>query len=288
MTAARVMSFARASEQLLVSPAYISKRIKLLEENLGVTLFHRSARAISLTPEGEIVQRTGVEMLQMLDSMKDELQACRQEARGMLKVSCSTGFGTEFLNPFILSLRDTYPLLGIDLQLLDRSVDILAENVDLDICLGGSIPEQHIVRKLASNYRLFCASPDYLERHGWPEHPRDLEQAHACIFIRERNQKPSSWSVEREGETLTVTPNSQLNVNNGNVAKQWCLNGEGVLLRSIWSVRTELKAGRLVQVLPEWRQPADVYAVYSRQAGARANLKVFIDQLEVYLKQHLV
>ncbi len=281
------MSFARTSEQLMVSPAYISKRIKLLEENLGFTLFYRSARSISLTPEGEIVLRTGVQMLQELDSMKDELLACRQETRGMLRISCSTGFGTEFLNPFILSLRDLYPLLGIDLQLVDRSVDIVTENVDLDICLGGSIPEQYIARKLAPNYRVFCASPGYLEQHGWPDHPRDLEHAHACISIRERNHKPASWKIEREGETLTVTPNSQLSVNNGNVAKQWCLNGEGILLRSIWSIRNELAEGRLIQVLPEWQQPADVYAVYSRQTGTSANLRVFIEQLELYLKQNM-
>lgn len=285
VTAARLMSFARAAEQLLVSPAYISKRIKLLEENLGLTLFFRSARAISLTLEGEIVLRTGTQMLLDLDAMKSELLACRKEIRGLLRISCSTGFGTEYLNPFILSLRERYPLLSIDLQLVDRSVDIVTENVDLDICLGGAIPEQYIARKLAPNYRVFCASPGYLKQHGCPEHPRDLEQAHACISIRERNHNPASWKIECEDEWLSVTPNSQLSVNNGNVAKQWCLNGEGILLRSIWSVRNELAEGQLVRVLPEWRQSADVYAVYSRLTQTSANLRVFIEQLELYLQQ---
>ncbi|ULG68026.1 LysR substrate-binding domain-containing protein [Marinobacterium sediminicola] len=287
VTAARVMSFARAAEQLMVSPAYISKRIKLLEENLGFTLFYRSARSINLTLEGEIVLRTGTQMLQDLDGMMDELLACRQETRGLLRISCSTGFGTEFLNPFILSLRDRYPLLGIDLRLVDRSVDIVTENVDLDICLGGNIPEQFIARKLAPNYRVFCASPHYLEKHGCPLHPRDLEHAHACISIRERNHSPASWKIERGQERLTVIPNSQLSVNNGNVAKEWCLKGEGILLRSIWSIRKELAEGKLIQVLPEWQQPADVFAVYTRQMGTSANLKVFIEQLELYLKQQM-
>ncbi|MBR9828163.1 MAG: LysR family transcriptional regulator [Oceanospirillales bacterium] len=287
VTAARLTSFARAAEQLMVSPAYISKRIKLLEENLGLTLFYRSARAISLTLEGETVLRTGVQMLQDLDTMKNELMACRDETRGLLRISCSTGFGTEYLNPFILSLRERYPLLDIDLTLVDRAIDIVTENVDLDICLGGSIPEQYIARRIAANVRVFCAAPAYLERRGCPVHPQDLEQAHDCISIRERNQHPASWKVECEGESLAITPNSQLSVNNGNVAKQWCLGGQGILLRSIWSVRQELEQGTLVRVLPQWQQTADVYAVYSRTTQSSAKLRVFIENLEQYLRDQL-
>ncbi|WP_319782946.1 LysR substrate-binding domain-containing protein [Oceanisphaera sp. IT1-181] len=287
VTAARLMSFARAADQLQVSPAYISKRIKLLEKNVNVALFFRSARAISLTPEGEIVLRTGEQLLQGIETMTGELRASREEIRGVLRISCSTGFGSEYLNPFILSLRAHYPLLDIDLTLADRAVDIISENMDLDICIGGAIPEQYIARHLGENIRIFCAAPAYLELHGWPEHPRELEQQHTCITIRERNQAPASWKVSRAGEVLTVSPNSRLSVNNGDVAKQWCVNGEGILLRSLWSVQHELEQGQLVQVLPEWQQMADVYAVYSRSIKNSANLRVFIENLEPYLAQRL-
>ncbi|MGO4999893.1 LysR substrate-binding domain-containing protein [Oceanisphaera sp. W20_SRM_FM3] len=283
--AARLMSFSRAAEQLLVSPAYISKRIKLLEKNLGVVLFFRSARAISLTPEGEIVWRTGEQLLQGLEAMTAELRASREEICGVLRISCSTGFGTEYLNPFILSLRAAYPLLDIDLTLADRAVDLISENMDLDIYIGGAIPEQYIARRIASNIRIFCAAPAYLAEHGWPEDPRELEQKHTCITIRERNQAPASWKIERQGELMTVAPNSRLSVNNGDVAKQWCVNGQGILLRSIWNVQHELDQGRLVQVLPQWQQAADVYAVYSRSIKSSANLRIFIENLEQYLAQ---
>lgn len=285
VTAARLMSFSRAAEHLLVSPAYISKRIKLLEKNLGVALFFRSARAISLTPEGEIVRRTGEQLLQGLEAMTAELRATREEIRGVLRISCSTGFGIEYLNPFILSLRSAYPLLDIDLTLVDRAVDLIGENMDLDICIGGTIPEQYIARRIASNIRVFCAAPAYLAEHGWPEDPRELEQKHTCITIRERNQAPASWKIERQGELMTVAPNSRLSVNNGDVAKQWCVNGQGILLRSIWNVQHELDQGQLVQVLPQWQQVADVYAVYSRSIRSSANLRIFIENLEQYLAQ---
>lgn len=287
VTAARLMSFSRASEQLMVSPAYISKRIKLLEKNLGLALFFRSARAISLTQEGEIVLRTGEQLLLGLEAMTGELRASREEIRGVLRISCSTGFGSEYINPFILSLRSHYPLLDIDLTLADRTVDLISDNMDLDICIGGTIPEQYIARRIAGNIRIFCAAPAYLEQHGWPEHPRDLEQQHSCITIRERNQAPASWKIERRGELMTVAPNSRLSVNNGDVAKQWCINGQGILLRSIWSVMHELEQGQLVHVLPEWQQIADVYAVYSQSIRSNANLRAFIENLEQYLAAKL-
>ncbi|WP_458735961.1 LysR substrate-binding domain-containing protein [Zobellella taiwanensis] len=285
VTAARLMSFARAAEQLMVSPAYISKRVKMLEENLELALFFRSARAISLTREGEIVLRTGEQLLQGLEAMKGELNASRQEVQGKLRISCSTGFGSAYINPFILALRSRYDRLDIDLTLTDRAVDIISENIDLDICIGGAIPEQYIARRIAENVRVFCASPGYLARRGWPEHPRELEKQHDCISIRERNQAPASWKVERGAEVTTVYPNSRLSVNNGDVAKQWCLKGEGIMLRSLWSVLPELEQGALLRVLPEWQQPADVYAVYSQRVGTNANLRVFIDNLEQYLAQ---
>ncbi|WP_272679439.1 LysR substrate-binding domain-containing protein [Providencia sp. PROV032] len=287
VTVARLMSFSQAASQLLVSPAYVSKRIKLLEENLGQTLFFRTARAIKLTHEGQIILRSSEVMLTELEQMQQQLNACREEIRGSLRISCSTGFGSAYINPFILTLRGNYPLLGIDLTLTDKSVDIISENIDVDICIGGTIAEQFIARRIAQNQRILCASPSYLATHGYPKYPQELEQKHFCIAIKERNQAPAVWKVEHQQESMTVTPNSKLTVNNGEVAKQWCLSGEGILLRSQWSVLPELQSGQLVRVLPQWHQTADVYAVYSRSLRTSANLRVFIENLEQYLATHL-
>lgn len=287
VTVARLMSFSQGASQLLVSPAYVSKRIKLLEENLGQTLFFRTARSIKLTHEGQIILRSSEVMLAELEQMQQQLNACREEIRGSLRISCSTGFGSTYINPFILTLRGNYPLLGIDLTLTDKSVDIISENIDVDICIGGAIAEQFIARRIAQNQRILCASPTYLAKHGYPKYPQELEQKHFCIAIKERNQAPAVWKLEQQQESMTVTPNSKLTVNNGEVAKQWCLSGEGILLRSQWSVQPELQSGQLVRVLPQWHQTADVYAVYSRSLRTSANLRVFIENLEQYLATHL-
>nr|ELR5226707.1 LysR family transcriptional regulator [Providencia rettgeri] len=287
VTVARLMSFSQAAQQLLVSPAYISKRIKLLEENLGQILFFRTARSIKLTHEGQIILRSIEAMLAELGHMQEQLNACREEIRGSLRISCSTGFGSTYINPFILTLRESYPLLGIDLTLTDKSVDIINENIDVDICIGGAISEQFIARRIAHNQRVLCASPSYLAKYGYPKYPQQLEQKHLCIAIKERNQAPAVWKLEQQQESMTVTPNSKLTVNNGEVAKQWCLSGEGILLRSLWSVLPELQSGQLIRVLPQWHQTADVYAVYSRSIRTSANLRVFIENLEQFLTNNL-
>ncbi|HGN1707679.1 TPA: LysR substrate-binding domain-containing protein [Providencia rettgeri] len=287
VTVARLMSFSQAAQQLLVSPAYVSKRIKLLEENLGQTLFFRSARSIKLTHEGQIILRSSEALLAELEHMQEQLNACREEIRGSLRISCSTGFGSTYINPFVLTLRANYPLLAIDLTLTDKSVDIINENIDVDICIGGTISDQFIARRIAHNQRILCASPSYLTKYGYPKSPQELEQKHFCIAIKERNQAPAVWKLEQQQESMTVIPNSKLTVNNGEVAKQWCLCGEGILLRSQWSVQPELQSGKLVRVLPQWHQTADVYAVYSRSIRTSANLRVFIENLEQYLTRHL-
>lgn len=287
ITVARLMSFSRAAELLLVSPAYVSKRIKLLEENLGQTLLLRSARTISLTHEGRIVLKSGEQLLLELDNMHNALKACREEIRGELRVSCSTGFGSAYLNPFILALRANYPQLGIDLTLTDRSVDIISENIDLDIYIGGTIPDHYIAKRIAKNRRILCAAPVYLAQNGYPTHPQELEKQHFCITIKKRNQAPAQWKLQHQTESMMIAPNSKLMVNNGDVAKQWCLGGEGILLRSLWSVLPELETGKLTRVLTKWHQPADVYAVYSRTTRNNANLRVFIENLEQYLSKHL-
>lgn len=285
-TAARLMSFSKTAEQLLVSPAYISKRIKLLEENLGHRLFFRSARSISLTHEGKIVLIHTERLLGEIEDMQQALRSHRQEIKGELKISCSTGFGSTYINPYILDLRSHYPMLGINLNLTDLSVDLVSEDIDVDICIGGTIPEQYIARLIAHNQQILCASPEYLAHHGYPQHPHDLEKYH-CITLRERNQSPVQWKLEQQGKILTISPNSRLSVNNGEVAKQWCLNGEGIILRSQWNVANELQQGKLIQILPQWAQTADVYAVYSRSIKTNASLRVFVENLEQYLTKNL-
>lgn len=283
---ARYMSFAKAAEKLLVSPAYVSKRIKLLESNLGLTLFKRNPRSVSLTSGGRIVEQYSNEILQQFEQMQLELLQASNSPTGTIRISCSTGFGSEFLEPFILLLREQYPDLSIELLLIDSAVDPLHDGIDLDISIGTPFSDQLYAKKLADNSRVFCASPEYLKKQGVPEKPDDL-CSHQCIMIRERSHNDRSWNIQNNRDQISITPNSQLSVNNGKIAKKWCLEGQGIILRSIWDIEHELTNGELVQVLPMWYQSADVYALYHQRSDLNPNLRVFIEHLELYLQQQL-
>lgn len=287
VTVAHCQSFSHAAIQLNASRAYVSKRIKLLEKELGIALFFRSARAIHLTEEGAIILRTAEKLLADWHALQTELDTLQNKIQGSLRISCSTGFGMRYLNPFILTLRAKYPDLHLNLTLSDHSVDLMREGIDVDICIGGELPEQYIAQKLIANQRIFCAAPSYIERYGQPDTPEELE-SHLCITLRERNQATTSWTIENAHRSLSLTPQSYLSVNNGDVAKQWCLKGEGILLRSFWSLQDELAQGQLIHLLPTWYQCADVYAIYPQRLNTNANLSLFLKLLKSYLATHFL
>ncbi|WP_432470464.1 LysR family transcriptional regulator [Amphritea sp. HPY] len=283
ITAARLGSFTATSDLLGVSPAYVSKRIALLEKNLNIRLFLRSARHMSLTLEGKIAFNWGQRMLENMDQMNAEISQDKLIPKGVLRIASSTGFGSQCIAPLVSQLVFEYPELQVDLELLDRPIDPVSEGFDLEIRVGGALPQHLIARKLASNYRLLCAAPDYLKQQGVPQRPDDLVEHH-CIGIRERDQGYGLWRLEGPQGVESVKPGTVLSTNNGDVARQWCLNGHGILLRSVWNVEELLHKGVLMHVLPEYRQRADIYAVYPSRLETSAKLRVCVSYLEAQLR----
>lgn len=168
VVAAQLEGFSAAAERMRVSPAYVSKRIALLEQLLGVRLFIRSARQVRLSLEGKIALKWALQMLETMESMRGEIHREQQVPRGRLRVVTSTGLGTHCIAPLLSELVERYTELEIDLELLDRPVDLVSEGFDLEIRVGGQQPQWMISRTLARNFRILCAAPSYLERNGVP------------------------------------------------------------------------------------------------------------------------
>lgn len=283
VTAVRLGSFRATAHHLEVSPAYVSKRIGLLESKLNAKLFVRSARHMSLTLEGKIALKWAERLMVTMEQMTSEIGKGRMVPRGEVRITTSTGFGSRRIAPMVSKIISQYPDLQVDLELLDRPVNLISEGFDLEIRLGGVLPEHLIARKLATNYRVLCASPGYLEQCGVPQDLEDLTKFR-CIDIRERDQGVGLWRFDGPRGNESLAPRVLLKTNNGEIARQWCLEGHGILLRSIWSVTDDIQHERLVHVLPEFRQQADIYAVYPTRLEASANLRVcvnyFKDQLQ--------
>ncbi|WP_263263287.1 LysR substrate-binding domain-containing protein [Pseudomonas sp. RIT-PI-S] len=283
LTVIRKGSFCAASEELGVSPAYVSKRIRILEDALGTRLMHRTTRHIALTDAGERAHRWAVRILDDLDDFVGEMSNVRQEPRGLLHICSTFGFGRNHVAPAVAQLSSAHPGLEIRLDVFDRVVDIIAEGFDLEIRIGDDLPPQHLARKLTDNHRVLCATPGYLLERGTPLTLKDLDE-HDCLVLKERNNPFGVWHLQREGREDVVRVNGPLSSNNGEIVLQWALSGRGVLLRSYWDVKPLLQAGKLTRVLHEYTQSANIWAVYPTRLADSAKLRVCVEFLERYFQ----
>ena len=277
-TVARKSSFSAAAEALSVSAAYVSKRVSVLEADLGTRLLHRSTRRVAITEAGERVYAWAEKILDDVDQLVEDVSTTRRVPRGTLRVSSSFGFGRHIVAPALARLSDKHPQLSVRLDLFDRLVDVAGEGFDLDIRIGDEIAAHLIAKRLASNHRVLCASPAYLAEHGVPKQLADLA-GHACLAIKERDHPFGLWRLHVRGEPESIKVTGPLSTNHGEVAVQWALAGRGIVLRSVWDVRPLLEAGELVQVLPEVTQPANIWAVYPARLAASAKVRVCVDFL---------
>lgn len=276
---ARNLSFVSTATELGYSPAFVSKRIALLENKMQVRLFHRTTRRVSLTENGETVLRRAHQLLEDVEEMVSVVATTKTIPKGMLRISTSAGFGRKRLAPALSELISIYPDLQIHLELLSRPVDLIGEGFDLDIRIGGKVKPSLILRRIAVNRRILCASPAYIERYGTPENLADLED-HFCLIMRERNQSFGVWQLKGPKGQTTIKVKGPMASNNGEIIHQWALDGHGIILRSQWDVDSSLKEGTLVHILSGYYEEADISAVYPRRLNESAKMRVCVEFLE--------
>ncbi|HBQ9296763.1 TPA: LysR family transcriptional regulator [Klebsiella pneumoniae subsp. pneumoniae] len=285
MLVARRAGFAAAAEELGVSPAFVNKRVSLLEQTLNVMLLHRTTRRVTITEEGERIYEWAQRILQDVDEMMDELSDVRQVPQGTLRIISSFGFGRRVVAPALSALALQYPQLELRFDVQDRLVDLVNEGVDLDIRVGDDIAPNLIARQLAANHRVLCASPQFLARHASPKQLSDLA-ALPCLVIKERDHPFGVWQLHSKEGQHAIKVTGPLSSNHGEIVHQWCLDGQGIALRSWWDVRENIASGHLVQVLPDYWQPANVWAVYVSRLATSAKIRTTVEFLRHYFQQH--
>lgn len=164
-------------------------------------------------------------------------------------------------------------------------VDLVNEGVDLDIRIGDDIAPNLIARKLATNYRILCASPEFIAQHGAPKHLTDLS-ALPCLVIKERDHPFGVWQLRNKEGHHAIKVTGPLSSNHGEIVHQWCLDGQGIALRSWWDVSENIASGHLVQVLPEYYQPANVWAVYVSRLATSAKVRITVEFLRQHFAEH--
>jgi LysR family transcriptional activator of dmlA len=282
-TAARLGSFSATATELGVSPAYVTKRIAILERRLRIKLFHRTSRRVAVTDEGETIYAWAQKIDEDVDQMLEAVKSGQSSPQGMIRISTSFGLGRNYVAPVLSELRRRYPSLEMRLDLFDRAVDLIAEDIDIDIRVG-EVPEPNLIaHRIIASSRILCASPAYLAKHGEPRTLAELAQ-HACLVIHERDQSFGVWRLYGPSGLETVKVTSPLSSNHGDIVRTWAIEGHGIMLRAIWDVADNIDKGELVRVLPAYRQSAEVWAVSPVRLSASGKVRVCVRFLQEQLQ----
>lgn len=282
-TVVRLASFQAAATELGGSAAWVSKRIAVLEAQLGVTLFHRTTRRMRISAEGEVVYARALRLLEDMGALADAVSQGAREPRGLLRISSSFRLGTGHVGPLLSALRHQHPGLEVWLELMDRRVDLIGEGFDLDI-RAGEVQEPHLIaHHIMPSHRMLCAAPQYLQRRGEPRTLAELVQ-HDCLLFRDRAQTLGTWRLQGPNGPESVTVKGPMAANHSTLVRHWALDGHGIIMLSVWDAARELAQGLLVPVLPAYQQQADIWAVSSTRSAHSGKVQVCVDFLREQLQ----
>ncbi|WP_076998779.1 LysR substrate-binding domain-containing protein [Variovorax sp. KK3] len=281
-------SLAGAAQALDVVPSAITKRLAALEQRLGHRLFERTTRRLNLTAEGEAVCMHAERLLAGFAALEAELSERQNEPRGALRIAATFGFGRRWVGPALARFRERYPALQVELRLTERLPDLGAEGYDGAVWLW-SAPQRHagdwVARRLARNQRVLAASPAYLQQRGAPADAAALAN-HDCLVVQENESAAARrfdvWTLNdaQTRQPVRVQVSGPLCSNSGELVRDWCLAGQGIVLRSLWDIAPQLASGELIQVLPRLSMPdADIQWLAPWQPKTPRRVRLLVDFL---------
>lgn len=268
-----------AGRELNLSPAVASAYISKLEDSLGVRLIHRTTRKVSLTEEGEAFLPHAEEVLATLETARASVGAGSLVPQGTLRITAPASFGRMHIVPALKSFTQKYPDLTIDCRFSDAIVDLVEGGFDIAIRDAALKDSNLIARKLATDSRIVCASPEYIAKNGLPKTPQDLVNHHTINLAG-----VESWAFKAEQNTLNIKTKGALRFDNGEAVRDACAMGLGVTISSNWCSYEHLNDGRLVEILKDYPLVANtaIWAVYPSNRLLAPKVRAFIDHFIEY------
>lgn len=273
-------SFSAAARALRMTPSAVSKLIARLEARLGARLVSRSTRRLQLTPEGVVFHDSGVRILADMAAAEREA-AAGAAPRGLLRVNSYVPFGQHRLIPLLPRFLERYPEISVDVVLTDHVIDLMEERADVAIRAGPLGESRLVARKLGQSRVVVVAAPSYLEAHGTPRAPADLDRHNRMGFRFARHI--DGWPFADEaGRSIVIPVTGNALVSDGEAMRLMALSGAGIARLARWHVEKDIAAGRLVPLL-EGFNPGDeevTHAVYVGQGKhLPARVRAFLDFL---------
>jgi DNA-binding transcriptional LysR family regulator len=280
---AETQSFVAAGRLLGVSASAVGKSVAKLEERLGVRLFQRSTRRIRLTAEGAQFFEQCRHILNDIDEAEAMLSHASEAPRGRLRISVIT-VGYRFLMPVLREFMQRYPEIELDLDFDDRIVDVIDTELDA-VIRSGDLPDSRLMARRIGSFRaMLYASPDYLQRHGTPQHPRDLER-HTCLQFRNHTSgKLQRWVMRNDPDDNEPRLPTSLICNNIEAMLMACIHGLGIGYMPTFLTRDAIAAGTIVPVLePYMLQQGQFWVLWPSNRQMSPKLRVFVD----FICEHL-
>ena len=275
-------SMAGASRRLDCTRAQVSKQIADLERHYGVRLIERTTRKINLTPSGEVFYQHALRTLESIDATEVAVRNLGDEPRGMLRISATVAFGRMYVAPLIPGLVARYPDLECELILGDQTVDLVDDRIDLALRMTRDPPQDAVVRRLIEVKRVICASPAYIEAHGEPRMPRELE-GHQCFSYLLTDD--NTWRLaDRQGKETDIRVHSRFQFNDIVCLHDAVRNGHGLAILPLYVCGADLASGALKLVLDDFEPVVSfgryIYACYTPSRVRAPKVAVFLAELE--------
>lgn len=278
-------SFSGAGRSLRMSPALVSSRIARLETHLGARLFNRTTRKVSITDAGRRYYDDCLDIRQRVADAEARVGEQDQTPSGTLRLTSSTSLGRQFLDGLLPGFATRFPGVRLQYRMTDALVDILGDGMDVSLRIGPLEDSSLKARILSPCPRYIFASPDYLEKHGTPRHPKDLAN-HNCLLLRFPGSRQFRWRFrDSGGKDYESAVKGTLDSNNGETLKHWALAGAGLVFKTWFEMADDVKAGRLRIVLAD-HMPQDAYitALYPYDKFVPPRVRAFIDFLDEAMK----
>ncbi len=277
--AAQLQSFTAAALQLGVTSSAVGKSVSRLEKRLGIKLLHRTTRKLSLSSEGEIYLATCLRVMEDLQEIEASLTTGQVEPRGRLRIDLPAAFGRRHIAPVIIDLARRYAQLDLAMTFGERTVDLVAEGIDLSVRIGELNDDPDLVaRRLGDQHLVICAAPGYLRRHSPVRNKADLLE-HDCIIAWRRGLR-ASWLLQGPGGLEYQEIRVRHELDDGEMMLKATIEGRGLCQLPTWLVGEHLRSGELQTVLDDYagaRMP--IHVVWPKTRYIQPKVRMVIDEL---------
>jgi DNA-binding transcriptional LysR family regulator len=272
-------SFTSAASTLNKDATILSRRVASLEKRLGISLFSRTTRQVTLTEAGTLYYGRVRTLLDELDSAGQEVIDLGNTPQGLLRITVPVTFGKCWVAPMLPSFLQKYPKIQVDIRFSDRYLDIVAAGFDVAIRLGSLSDSSLVARQIAAYETRLYASPSYIKTHRPLETPNDLA-SHNCLGFTNHQSWPE-WILESGMERFTLRPTGTLIADNSEALMAAATEGVGIVLLPTWLTEGPASTGKLVRVLPEWKsaQDAGIHALMPPGRLIPSKTRAFVETL---------